>query len=136
MKKQFPLIEGFQDTLLQKKHQFRVMPEEFVQIINKSGNHWIKLSTLGIHYQGNINIFDSMNFKVLNQEFKGIIASVIMARNRVIHVKVKHVQQQPDSYNCGLFAIAFATHLCFQQNLRCLQFDVQGKRTPNTIIHL
>ena len=50
LKKQFPLIEGFQDTLLQKEHQFRVMAEEFVQIINKSGNHWITLSTLGIHH--------------------------------------------------------------------------------------
>ncbi|XP_065060557.1 uncharacterized protein LOC135687817 [Rhopilema esculentum] len=128
LKKQFPLIEGFQDTLLQKKHQFKVMSGEFVQIINKSGNHWMTLSTLGINHQGSIKIFDSMNSKVLNQEIKGIIASVIMTKNRVIHVKVENVQQQPDSYNCGLFAIAFATHLCFHQNPRCLQFDVSKMR--------
>eukprot|EP00795_Rhopilema_esculentum_P006511 gene6511-11974_t len=115
LKKQFPLIEGFQDTLLQKA-SFKVMSGEFMQIINKSGNHWMTLSALGINHQSSIKIFDSMNSKVLNHN----IASVIMTKNRAFHVKVENVQQQPDSYNCGLFAIAFATHLCFQQNPRFL----------------
>ena len=92
LKKQFPLIEGFQDTLFQKKHQLKVMSGEFVQIINKSGNHWMTLSTLGINHQGSIKIFDSMNSKVLNQEIKGIIASVIMTKNRV---RVENVQDHP-----------------------------------------
>ncbi len=52
-----------------------------------------------------------------------------MTKRLVIHVNMENVQQQPDSYNCGFFAIAYATHLCFHQNPKCLQFEVSKMKS-------
>ena len=40
-----------------------------------------------------------------------------------VFVEMPHVQQQRGGSDCGLFAIAFAVHLAFGDNLSTLQFD-------------
>ena len=128
LKTKFPLIEGFQDTLLQKKHAFEVMSGEFIQIINKSNSHWVTLSNLGLQQHGTIRLYDSLNSSTLNQEVQDIIASLLISRCSVITVKIGRVQQQPDASNCGLFAIAFATLACFGQDPRMVSFEVSAMR--------
>ena len=126
---QFPLIQGFQDTVLQKRNGFSVESGEFIQIINMAESHWVTLSTLGLQQHGTIRMYGSMKAKGISSEVQQIIASLLCTTKPIVTVKKEHVQQQPDSSNCGPFAIAFATHESFGQDPRRAVFDVAGMRT-------
>lgn len=128
LKQQFPLIQGFQDTLLQKRNGFSVEPGEFIQIINMAESHWVTLSTLGLQQQGTIRLYDSMKARGISSEIQQIIASLLCTTKPIVTVKKEQVQQQPDSSSCGPFAIAFATLECFGQDPRRAVIDVARMR--------
>ena len=128
LKKQFPEIPGFQDTLLQTKHQFSVMNGEFIQIINKDNNHWITVSRIGINQPTIIKIYDSMRSHDYGIKMKGLFASLIHAKDPSILLAIENVQQQQYLCNCGLFAIAFATAESFGHSPKQINFDVPQMR--------
>lgn len=129
LKKQFPEIPGFQDTLLQKKHKFSIMNGEFIQIINKDNNHWITVSRIGLNQPAIMKIYDSMRSYDYGIKMKELFASLIHAKEPSILLAIENIQQQQDSCNCGLFAIAFATAESFGHSLKRFNFDVQKMRT-------
>ena len=56
---------GLQNTLLTTAHQgCAVGGEEFVQVLNSGGNHWLAISTIGCPYS-TVNIYDSMCCTIL-----------------------------------------------------------------------
>ena len=128
LKQQFPLIQGFQDTLLQKHDGFSVESGEFMQIINMAESPWVTLSTLRLQQQGTIRLYDSMKAQSISSEVQQIIAALLCTKKPIITVKKEQVQQQPDSSSCGPFAIAFATFECFGQDPRRALVDVAKMR--------
>ena len=60
LKVQFPHVGGFQDTILQKTLSFQIENGEFVQVLNKGGNHWITVTTIGVNNLSSVRVFDSL----------------------------------------------------------------------------
>ena len=60
LKQQYPLIGGFQATVLGESLAMEPQPGEFVQILCVRGNHWICASTVGCG-PSTINIYDSLH---------------------------------------------------------------------------
>ena len=49
LKKKFPGIAGLQSVVLGKTLAFDVCPNAFVQVLHERDNHWITVSTKGMH---------------------------------------------------------------------------------------
>ena len=110
--RQFPDICGLQDTVtIPYKHLCKPMgSSDSVQIINEAGkSHWITSRM----QDNQIFIYDSI--KNLNITGLSIDATVALQNlhGDVKSVSFPDVSQQQGSKDCGLFAIAFATSICF-----------------------
>ena len=58
LKMQFPIIEGLESTLLQRRKTLKKI-HHGIQIIHCHGNHWITVSTMD-SIKGEINVYDSL----------------------------------------------------------------------------
>lgn len=75
-----------------------------------SGNfhhgHWICM-----YYNSKVlYIYDSLNLKILNTDQKDVLDKLYPFKPHIVFIKV---QQQPNSIDCCLFAVAFATSIYF-----------------------
>ena len=120
LKQQFPLIGGFQATVLGENLSMEMQKGEYVQILCISGNHWICISSIGCQ-QSTINVYDSLHGH-LDAHTKKLVADLMQSKEKVIDVCYCDVQRQSGPNDCGLFAIAFATALCFGEDPTTLGF--------------
>lgn len=112
---------------------------EFIQILNV-GRHWVCMSTIGC-CAGTVQVFDSLYNRLDDVLIDHGCRMLPSAQDAVTFFYVK-VQKQIGGSDCGLFALAFATDLCFgldphnqkykhnemrQHFIRCLE---SGKMTP------
>ena len=113
LKSQFPHISGLQPTVLGSTNQWDVLKSEGVQILHQT-NHWVCMSTIGCP-PDTAYFYDSMlyNKSRLPIPVTRDIASLLNASGDVINIKVPQSQLQEGSEDCGLFAIATATSLCY-----------------------
>ena len=77
---------------------------------------------------GVVNIYDSMPNCALYSRTKRHIACILMTREKSIKVQFIDVQIQSGGSDCGLFALAFATSLCFGDDpatLNYIQHDLR-----------
>jgi len=59
-----------------------------------------------------VQIFDSLFLNKLSYEVKKQIVSIVQTKHNQIELKLEKTQQQQNTTDCGIFAIAFATDLC------------------------
>ena len=118
--KQHPQINGLQSTLLGQNFGFSPMPFEFVQILHENENHWITISTIGCP-ASEVNIYDSLH-GTLSMHNQRVIADILQTQKEFIFFQYQDVQWQSNAYDCGLFALAFATSLC-------------NGRDPSTVVY-
>ena len=110
LKRQFPEVCGLQDTVPGQRLQFDVMPTgEWIQIIHDGSLPWLTCTTIGCK-EGEINNYDSL-YNFLSDETQKQVASILHFRGNTIKCNFKNFQKQVGSVDCGLFAIAAATHL-------------------------
>ena len=83
---------------------------EFIQIVN-IGAHWVCISTLGCQ-AGIVRIFDSLYSKPSSVAIYHACRILHHPQNTVTFLN-KRVQKQVGSSDCALFALAFATDLCY-----------------------
>eukprot|EP00794_Sanderia_malayensis_P019327 gene19327-21251_t len=126
---QFPHIGGFQDTICQRNLSMDIQNGEFIQILNKGGNHWITVTNIGVTNISSIRIFDSLGSSKFDFEMQKIIASLVHTNTEQIVVKIEDIQLQEDSNSCGMFAIANAVALCLTEDPREIQFDLSNLRS-------
>ena len=116
---QFPCIIGFQNTwrvhVLENKkwiyqHKMRSQPSPSVQIHHTGCDHWI---TSCQDPNGTIYVLDSMNGKTLTTSVEIQMSMIYGKGKTVVPVKIPNVQQQKNSIDCGVFAIAFMVEFCF-----------------------
>ena len=116
---QFPCITGFQNTwrvpVLENKkwiyqHKMRSQPSPSVQIHHTGCDHWI---TSCQDPNGTIYVLDSMNGKTLTTSVEIQMSMIYGKGKTVVPVKIPNVQQQKNSIDCGVFAIAFMVEFCF-----------------------
>ena len=109
LRKQFPTISGLQSTLQQYK-ELAVKMDTGLQIIHCHGYHWVTAHK----YASNIDvvqIYDSL-YDTADDVVKIVVLNLFGSSVRVEMAKIQ--KQQPNSNNCGLFAIAMATAISFK----------------------
>lgn len=110
LKAQFPHLDGLNDPDILSGDLVTPAVTEFVQIIN-TGGHSVCLSTVGCT-DGHVKVYDSMG---TSPSRTAIINScqMLFYNGKRVTVSNQKVQRQQGASDCGLFAIAFATSLCF-----------------------
>ena len=109
LQRQSPFAIGLQDPVIGQRFQFRVISSDpFVQILHDGGLHWVTISTYNCHQYGEINYFDSLYHHRIKKHIKKQIAAIVRCDKDELVINVKPVQQQTNSVDCGIFAIAFA----------------------------
>ena len=116
--KHFPYIGGLQAAwvfISEGCHSIGTPKEDFVQILNVGGNHWITVSNVG-NPKDTITIYDSLYDGVscsCKAKFTKQMAFMLMATSKHVTLQQADMQKQTGSSDCGLFAIAAATSLCY-----------------------
>ena len=111
LKQQFPHVNGLQPTILGESLSMEPQPNGFVQIVCVRGNHWICLSTIGCQ-PSTMNVYDSLHGR-LDLLTKKIVADLVQSKENEIEILYADVQRQSGASDCGLFALAFATSVCY-----------------------
>ena len=119
VKKQFPLIGGLRNTLLQG--------QIVIQIIHcNKRKHWITVTTKWCQ-RNKVSVYDTL-FDKLDCETKGVIKKMF-ALKRAGGIVMIPVQKQQGSKDCGLFAIAIMASLAFNENPSCVLYKQNHLRT-------
>ena len=114
LKKQFPDVNGLQNTLLQaKKKQVDAGGLQRLQVIHSRGNHWIIASTVHDEGPNKVMIYDSL-YDNIDATTRSIISDLF---GSAAMPEIVEVHKQQGLKDCGLFAVAFATAICFKQEL-------------------
>ena len=112
LKSQFPNVLGFQASVLSQKSMFKRIEGSYVQIINTNSNHWITVA--GIH-GSLVRVYDS-KYKSISDDTKRQIALLTASDKDYITIALENTQFQHGPNDCGLYAIAYATDICFGNN--------------------
>ena len=59
LKREYPEVDGLQDTVLQQNYSWKVPTSEFVQFLHVEGSHWITISNIGEN-ENSVNVYDSL----------------------------------------------------------------------------
>ena len=114
LKKQFPNINGLQNMLLQAKKQVDEEKSQCLQVIHCRGNHWILASTVHNESSSRVTVYDSL-YDDIDAGTLAVIRSLFgsTAMPEIIQI----LQKQHGVTDYGVFAIVFATAICFKQEL-------------------
>ena len=122
-RRQFEHVAGLQDPLLGQTSQYSVMKnQEFVQILRNNRAHWVAISTYNCK-NGEVNYYDNLFSGRINDFVKQQIYALMQADVSVLKINVMPVQQQTNSVDCGIFAMAFVTSILFDEGPKTQRFD-------------
>ena len=112
LQNQFPDVGGLYCCTLGQHINFpKATGEKFVQIVHDGHDHWLVVAK-GFSEQDLMLVYDSMagtNWK--SQHVIGCMSSLLRTPEKQMRYKVKACQRQGNGFDCGVFAIAFATSL-------------------------
>ena len=132
LKQQFPQIHGFQDTVIGKTQCFDVIgsKSKFVQILHAGSLHWVTVANMDDEKNSRAEcyLYDSLSSGKVSTDIAKQIAAFSFCESAELLVNVMPVQQQGNSVDCGVFAIAFATSLSFGENPCNITFDIKEIR--------
>ena len=121
LKKQFPLMKGLQSTLLQYKspNASNNGSAPQVQVIHCRGDHWIVGSTVHSGSLGNVQIYDSL-FHTID----GLTVDVVsrLFGSAAIPEMIT-IPKQTGVKDCGVYALANLTALCFKMDPAVTHFN-------------
>jgi hypothetical protein len=127
--RRFPKMNGLMSTTLGPIDQFDVMRGDFVQILHNGSLHCVCVANVS-RRSGCVNLFDSMFSGSIATSVKEQIAAMLYELDKdEIDVHVQPVQQQTNSTDCGVFALAFATAICLGYKVSHCHFDVEKMRS-------
>ena len=102
---------------------FKVEATEFVQVIRNGREHWLAISTIDISPL-DVQVNDSMHPSV-GTLVKAHAVALLETESPAIRLQFMNVQMQAGGYDCGLFAVAFATALAFGEPPVQYHFDLE-----------
>ena len=110
MQKMITGVCGLQDPVLGQNLSFDIQKAPFVQVLHDGDAHWLSISTFGCSV-GEVFLLDSMfRGKVKNHIIRQICA-IMHCTEDILTVRVVPVQQQTNTVDCGLYALAFVKHI-------------------------
>ena len=110
--KNSPLIRGFEDTTLGPLNMFSVQTGEFIQVLHEN-NHRVTVSSPTESATSVVYLYDSSQKESLNKNLVKQIARLRKSEDAELRIISKVVQQEGNGYDCGIFAIAFATDIAY-----------------------
>ena len=124
LKMKFPCVDGLHDPAISGA---LVSPaiSEFLQIVN-TGGHWVCLSTISCR-PGNVKIYDSLFQRASPIAIRHSCRMLMHAGDSILFLNEK-VQKQIQTSDCGLFALAFATDLCYGIDPVTQSYDQENMR--------
>ena len=124
-------IAGWQSPQCSKNSYFKPLPpgSTFVQILSVGGCHWVVASNvIGCTGAKNVRVYDSLPASKPSLQLKKNICSILRPSSKYILFDNVNVQLQPNSYDCGVFAIATATELAHAKDPIVCHWDVTAMR--------
>ena len=121
LKNQFPSVDGLRDTSVVTGDPTTPCTSPFVQILN-TGGHWVCMSNVYAAEKDSIDVYDSI-FPTICQILKDTACRMLMSPTHSIKFVGHKVQKQVGRNDCGLFAIAFATSICFGKDPSAESFN-------------
>ena len=76
-------------------------------------NHWVTVSSPTESATSVVYLYDSLQKESLNKNLVKQIARLRKSEDAELRIISKAVQQQGNGYDCGIFAIAFATDIAY-----------------------
>ena len=131
LREQFPLIAGLQDPILGSRLQFDIVNSQFVQILHNGELHWVVASDIHSSKSASVELYDSL-YTTVSMPIKMQISAVMMVQQKRLEISVQNFQRQKGGVDCGVFAIAAATDLCYGQD-PCTKFYMQDKMRPHLL---
>jgi len=116
---QFEELNGFQSVGCSFRMSFDVQ-NNFIQILHDK-NHWLTISTVETD-ESDVYVYDSL-YRQLSDKVQSQIACIMKTPFRQINAHFIDIQRQSGTSDCGVFAIAFATSLCFGQQPELLSYN-------------
>ena len=111
LKMQFPHISGLQLPALTAVLAVEPPKGDFVQVMHVGRNHWITVSN--VHCEpGQVMVFDSLKMSLGNHSLK-VIADFMQSDRSHIELLYVDIKGQSGTNDCGLYALAFATSVCY-----------------------
>jgi len=126
LKKACP-VSGLQSVSCGLTMTYDVQPGEFIQVLNTGHGHWVTISTIGTSHP-TVRIYDSL-YSSAGTRLKAQIAAVMATEKQNLILEFMDVAMQSGSYDCGLFAIAFATALALGEKPELFSFEQSKMRT-------
>ena len=91
---------------------FSIQTVDFAQVLHVN-NHWVTVSSLTERATSVVYLYDSLQKETLNKNLVKQIARLRKSEDAEPRAISKAVQQQGNGYDCGIFAIAFATDIAY-----------------------
>ena len=110
LRNQFPQCYRLQNTPLQGRHKYDVSAK-LVQILHVCRNHWVVISSLLCH-NNEIRYYDTI-YNDIDQQTHNLLNTMFGEDIKV--TMDTQVQKQKEDKDCGVFCIAVATSLLFNQ---------------------
>jgi len=117
-----PSLAGLQDTVLQQNMSFDVPRSDFVQFFHMGNCHWVTASNIGLEDPNAVAIYDSLR-EPISEGTRTLMTQFLHRDPHDVEVKVMAVDRQLNGYDCGVYAIAFATSLVYGQEPTQLKFE-------------
>ena len=87
------------------------MNSPFIQVLFDGKLHWVTISTIGSACNNTVKYYDSLVEIKIKPMLAKQITNVIQTQEEHISTEIMPVQQQANSVDCGLYALAFAVSL-------------------------
>lgn len=128
-------IFGWQSTQCSKREGlFTIVPQSspFIQLLHTGSCHWLTTSNVNIRdggcYRDVIGIYDSGQPSTVHSEITRSVCAFYKCPSDVLRFDIMNVMAQPNSYDCGIHAIAYATELSYGFDPVVCDWDVQNMR--------
>ena len=109
---QFPDIPGHQYSGRSQDLSFERLDGSFVQMLNNERDHWLTVE--GVH-GSLVRVYDCLYCSTTTNT-KLSIAAMMRPSSRSISIEIQRMHRQTNAVDCGLYAIAYATELCYGNN--------------------
>ncbi|CAF5027667.1 unnamed protein product [Rotaria sp. Silwood1] len=121
LKKEFPNINGLCGPA--QIHLYTGSLENSIFIFNANSNHWLTVANL--ESENIWKVYDSLSYPT--ESLVKFFQDVLPGEEKVV-LSFENVQQQVGGHDCGLFALAFATSLCYGDIPSSLFYDQKSLR--------
>ncbi|KZS01293.1 Uncharacterized protein APZ42_002096, partial [Daphnia magna] len=129
LKQQHPMIGGLNWVTIGGTLEYpKATEDKWMQVIHDGRDHWV-LVAKGFVQPEHVNVYDSLVGSAWHDKHVlSCMSSLLKTDEKKMTYIVKQCQRQNNSYDCGVFAIAFATSLANGEDPTGMLYDPKQLR--------